>query len=305
MERIIERALQHWHGANDIEITLEANPSSVEIEGFKAFRLAGVNRVSIGVQALRDDDLRRLGRLHSSAEAKAAIAAADAVFDRYSFDLIHSRQYQTAQDWEVELAEAIALGADHMSIYQLTIEDGTVFGRRFADGMLSGLPEEAAQIAFDDATDAAMRAAGFDRYEVSNFGRKGEASQHNQMYWCQGDYAGIGPGAHGRLTTLGVRWATETHLSPMEWVRAVQDGGTGERDCYALSQSDHANEMMMMGLRQAEGIDVNRWERIVGYRFEVPKELLELGLAKQRGTRFCATKAGRRLLNQIIQRVMV
>ena len=203
-----------WPMVNDPEITLEANPGSVEAGKFRAFREAGVNRVSMGVQALRDADLRRLGRLHSVAEARQAFDIARNCFDRVSFDLIYARQDQTLADWQAELREALSMAVDHLSMYQLTIEDGTAFGDRFARGGLKGLPDDDVQADMYAATQDICAEHGMPAYEVSNHARAGAESRHNLIYWRMGDYAGIGPGAHGRLTLNGRRWATVAPRAP-------------------------------------------------------------------------------------------
>ena len=221
---VIESARQNWRFANDIEITLEANPGSVEAGRFAGYRDAGVNRISMGIQALDDADLRRLGRIHTVAEARAAFDVARGLFDRVSFDLIYARQGQTLAGWRSELREALGMAVDHLSAYQLTIESGTAFGDRFARGRLRGLPDEDLGAAMYEATQEICDAAGMPRYEVSNHARAGAQSRHNLLYWRYGDYAGIGPGAHGRLTLGGQRLATESHRTPGAWLDSVARG---------------------------------------------------------------------------------
>ena len=226
--RVIEAARAAWPRANDLEITLEANPTSTEAGRFRGFRDAGVNRVSVGLQSLRDEDLKRLGRLHSAAEGRSAFLLAREVFPRVSFDLIYARQFQTLADWRAELTEALTLAADHLSLYQLTIEPGTAFGDRFARGRLSGLIDDDLGAEMYDLTQELCMANGLPAYEVSNHASDMAQSRHNLIYWRGGDYAGIGPGAHGRLTLGGIRHATETELSPIGWLDRLTRDGTGE-----------------------------------------------------------------------------
>ncbi|MEL7460439.1 MAG: radical SAM family heme chaperone HemW, partial [Pseudomonadota bacterium] len=206
---VIDAATDVFSPSNALEITLEANPSSVEAERFKGYRTAGVNRVSLGVQALNDPDLRALGRLHSVAEARAAIDLAKSTFARVSFDLIYARQHQSLSDWDTELTEAVNFGTDHLSLYQLTVEPGTAFGARHARGGLGGLPGEDLSADMYALTQSVCDAAGMPAYEISNHARPGAECIHNKIYWQSGDYAGVGPGAHGRLTLNGARFATE------------------------------------------------------------------------------------------------
>ncbi len=260
IDAILERITSRWRLANDLEVTLEANPSSVEANKFRDFRAAGVNRVSLGVQALNDTDLKRLGRLHSAKEALHAMDIARSNFDRASFDLIYARQEQTLDSWAMELDQALALGFTHFSLYQLTIEDGTAFGDRFAAGKLRGLPADDDAADMYDYTLERCEAAGMPRYEVSNFAVPGEESRHNLIYWRYGEYAGIGPGAHGRLLDeAGNRFATETALAPAKWLKDVKDG-SGQANRTALPTKDQATEMVMMGLRLREGLALRRLE---------------------------------------------
>ncbi len=295
---IIEKVRATWPLRNDIEITLEANPTSIEAARFRGYRDAGVTRVSVGVQALNDRDLRALGRLHSVAEAKRALGVARATFDRVSFDLIYARQDQTLADWRAELAEALTMAGDHLSLYQLTIEDGTAFGDRFRRGRLRGLPDE--DLAADmflltqDMTDA----AGLPAYEVSNHARPGSEARHNLIYWRSGDYAGIGPGAHGRLTLGGTRFATETPLSPLGWLKQVEDTGAGESAREAIAPEDVFAETVMMGLRLEEGmpsdqllVDDEIVNKING--------LVVDGLLREADGKISATLQGRMLLNAV------
>ncbi len=258
---MLEKVRATWRTSNSFEVTLEANPTSVEAGRFRGYRDAGVNRVSMGIQALNDADLRALGRLHSVAEARAAFDMARDVFDRISFDLIYARQDQTVEGWRAELRAALAMTADHLSLYQLTIEDGTAFGERAARGRLPGLPVEDSAADMYFVTQEVCEEAGLPGYEVSNHARPGAESRHNLIYWNYGDYVGIGPGAHGRLTLAGQRWATDTPKEPGKWLQMVEIEASGELAREALSKADQAMEFLMMGLRLRDGISLERLER--------------------------------------------
>ena len=302
--RLIDRARSLWSFANDIEITLEANPSSVEASRFADFRAAGVNRVSMGIQALNDPDLKRLGRLHSVAEARSALAVAKAYFDRVSFDLIYARQDQTLEAWQSELTQAIEMSAGHLSLYQLTVEPGTAFGFRAQAGKLGGLPDEDLSADMFEVTHEICAQAGLHGYEVSNYSLKSLESKHNMIYWRGGDYIGIGPGAHGRLTLSGTRHATSTALAPQAWLERVAQRNTGTSHQEILAPQDHANELIMMGLRVSDGISRRRIEGVAGAPLNIPDHLLDLGLLELSDSQLRATKAGRPLLNQLVQALM-
>lgn len=299
---VIEAARAGWSFSNDLEITLEANPGSVERGRFAGYAAAGVNRLSMGVQALNDDDLRRLGRLHSVAEARAAFDVARACFGRVSFDLIYARQGQTREGWKAELREALGMAVDHLSLYQLTIEDGTAFGARAAAGKLKGLPDDdlAADMYLD--TQDICSAHGLPAYEVSNHARPGAESRHNLVYWRQGDWAGIGPGAHGRLMLEGQRWATEAPRAPGAWLEAVRRG-SGELPRVPVPVTEQATEYLLMSMRLAEGMDVARYERLSGAPLpEVAvADLSALGLVELCQGRLRATATGRPVLNAILR----
>ncbi|MAU52146.1 MAG: coproporphyrinogen III oxidase [Roseovarius sp.] len=298
---IIDAARAAWPTANDLEVTLEANPTSVEAGRFAAYADAGVNRVSLGVQALNDADLHRLGRLHTVEEAIQAFEIARKYFSHTSFDLIYARQDQSLVDWEAELRRALDLAADHLSLYQLTIEPGTAFGARHAAGKLPGLPEEGLAADMYQVTQEICGAAGLPAYEVSNHARSGSESRHNLIYWRYGDYIGIGPGAHGRLTIDGLRHATEAWSRPEDWLRRAEVG-TAERLVEPLSPQEQATEFLLMGLRLSEGIDMARFERLSGAPLdaETVAHLAEIGMIRLDGTRLRATKAGRAVLNAVI-----
>lgn len=299
---VIDAARAGWGFANDIEITLEANPGSVERGRFRAYAEAGVNRLSMGVQALNDADLRRLGRLHSAAEARAAFDVARSCFGRVSFDLIYARQDQTRAAWEAELREALEMAVDHLSLYQLTIEEGTAFGARAAAGGLKGLPDDDLAADMYLETQDICASYGLSAYEVSNHAREGAESRHNLVYWRQGDWAGIGPGAHGRLTLGGTRWATEAPRAPGAWLEAVRRG-TGELPRVAVPRDEQATEYLLMSMRLAEGMDLARHARLAGRPLadRAVADLLEMGLAEIEEGRLRATLAGRPLLNAILR----
>ena len=304
---ILEAVRDTWTLANDIEITMEANPGSVEAGRFAGYHDAGVNRVSIGIQALNDADLRRLGRMHSAAEARRAFDVARQTFDRVSFDLIYARQDQTQGAWAAELAEALAMEPDHLSLYQLTIEDGTVFGARHALGQLRGLPEEDLSSDMFLQTQDMCDAAGLPGYEVSNHARIGQESRHNLIYWRMGDYAGIGPGAHGRLTFGGQRWATEAPKQPGAWLDIVARGLPGEVPRVLVSAEDQAAEYLMMSLRLTEGTDLDRFEAISGRGLADGKlrDLSDAGHVRLEGSHLKTSRTGRLLLNAVLRELLV
>jgi putative oxygen-independent coproporphyrinogen III oxidase len=260
---VIERIARNWTLGADAEITLEANPNSAERARFADFRAAGINRVSIGVQALDDAALKLLGRAHDQGEARAAIAAAAATFERYSFDLIYARPDQSVAAWRAELAEALAMAGDHLSVYQLTIEPGTAFHALHARGGLA-VPEEEAAEALYDATHDMLDAAGLPAYEVSNHAREGSACRHNLIYWRYEDYVGVGPGAHGRLTLDGTKTATRQEKAPETWLARVRERGHGTAERFAVPRDEAASEALMMGLRLSEGVDPARFARETG-----------------------------------------
>jgi putative oxygen-independent coproporphyrinogen III oxidase len=263
VEAILEAVAAHWTVAADVEVTLEANPSSVEAERFRGYRAAGVNRVSLGVQALDNAALVGLGRLHSAEEALDAVAVARAIFPRYSFDLIYARPGQTVDAWRAELGRAIDEAAEHLSLYQLTIEDETPFAALAAAGKLVVPDSDAARDLYDVTQEVCAR-RGLPAYEVSNHARPGAECRHNLVYWRGHEYAGIGPGAHGRLDIDGVRRATATEKQPEAWLTRVEAGGHGLVVDEALTRSERADEFLLMGLRLAEGIDPARFAAIAG-----------------------------------------
>ena len=253
VERILAKAQELWpHEA--IEITLEANPNSVEVERFRSFRNAGVNRVSIGVQSLRDESLKFLGRQHSASEAQKAIEVAQNTFERVSFDLIYALPGQSPEAWEIELKEAFQFGTTHLSLYQLTIEEGTAFFTQHNRGDWS-IPEDDTAGALYELTQALCSKAGLPAYEISNHARPGQESQHNLVYWRYGDYAGIGPGAHGRLTLDGQKIATRQVKAPELWLKAIDEQGHGDAEVLIVTPAEQAKERVMMGLRLHQGLE--------------------------------------------------
>jgi putative oxygen-independent coproporphyrinogen III oxidase len=260
---ILDAIARHWSIALDVEVTLEANPTSVEATRFRGFRSAGVNRVSLGVQALDDAALKALGRLHSAQEALRAVALARSIFERYSFDLIYARPGQTPQAWAAELKCALAEAGEHLSLYQLTVEQNTPFAALYAAGKLV-LPDDDRARALYDTTQAVCAGAGLPAYEISNHARPGAECRHNLIYWRTQEYAGIGPGAHGRLEIATERRATATEKLPRSWLARVESLGHGVVSDEALTREQVADEFLLMGLRLAEGIDPASYARLAG-----------------------------------------
>jgi oxygen-independent coproporphyrinogen-3 oxidase len=264
---ILEATARLWQQAPKVEVTLEANPSSVEAGRFRDYRAAGVNRVSIGVQSFNDADLKMLGRLHTAAEASAALNVAASIFDRYSFDLIYARPHQSVYAWRTELKAALGRGSDHLSLYQLTIEPDTIFERlNFAGKLL--LPDADMGRAFWDTTQELTAAAGMPPYEVSNHARPGAESRHNLIYWRYGEYVGVGPGAHGRIVTPNGRRAQATERHPEMWLTVVETDGHALVEDEMLSSEEQGDEFLLMGLRLSEGIEPARFEAVAGRRLD-------------------------------------
>ena len=306
---ILDRIGHVWTVDRNAEITLEANPGSVEAQRFRGYREAGINRISLGVQSLRDDVLRSLGRIHTAAEAKTAIEIARAAFDRFSFDLIYARPRQNAAAWAPELREALGLAGGHLSLYQLTIEPDTPFAALHAAGKLN-VPDGDVAHALYDVTQELTAAAGLPAYEISNHAAPGEESRHNLIYWRTGEYAGIGPGAHGRLRLSGARHATSTERNPERWLELVERDGHGRVEAIPLTAAETTDEMLLMGLRLTEGVELDRLARQGGMRPTAAAiaELTELGLLEAvpgpvGSWRLCATRKGRFVLNEIVLRL--
>src|SRR6185437_5371922 len=271
VDAILNSIAKQWTIAPDVEVTLEANPTSVEATRFRGYRAAGVNRVSLGVQALDDASLKELGRLHTAQEALDAVAVARSIFERYSFDLIYARPRQTLAEWKAELERAIAEAAEHLSLYQLTIEPGTPFFGLHRAGKLITPNEDLARDLYD-LTQETCAAHGLPAYEISNHARLGAECRHNLIYWRGQDYAGVGPGAHGRLTIGGRRFATETEKRPESWLMRVEAKGHGLIVNEPLTAGEMADEYLLMGLRLAEGIEPARYSALAGRTLD-PKRI--------------------------------
>lgn len=298
---ILDAVAKHWSVARHAEITLEANPTSVEAEKFAGFKAAGVNRVSIGLQALNDADLKALGRTHDAKEGLAALKLARGHFDRVSFDLIYARPKQTAESWRAELGDALRIASGHLSLYQLTIEAGTPFAALHAAGKLVVPPDEAAAALYD-VTQELCDTAGLPAYEVSNHAAPGEECRHNLVYWRMHEYAGVGPGAHARLDIGGVRHALSTILNPEQWLEQVESEGNGLAVQEPLVAGDAALEYLLMGLRLTEGIEIARYEQLGGEFDAFSLAQLERdGLMRVHAGRLAATANGRLLLNSVIE----
>jgi len=303
--RLLEEAERLWGFAPDIEITLEGNPSSVEAANYAALATAGINRASLGLQALDDETLRFLGRLHDAAEGLAALGVAQNTFARVSFDLIYARPGQTPGQWEAELARALAFGTGHLSLYQLTIEPGTKFATMVRQRQFEPLNDDLAADLFD-LTRAMTVSAGLPAYEVSNHARPGEESRHNLTYWRYGDYCGIGPGAHGRRGGV----ATTRHRKPENWLEAVAANGHGMSDQRDLGRREQASEAMLMGLRLSEGVDLVELAARFGLEQgdlcdPAPRDLYETqGLLRSEGPRLIVTEAGMGVLDALLGEVV-
>ncbi|HRF08140.1 MAG TPA: radical SAM family heme chaperone HemW [Xanthobacteraceae bacterium] len=263
VQSVLDEIARHWTIAKDAEITLEANPTSVEAERFRGYRAAGVNRVSLGVQALDDVSLKNLGRMHSAAEALAAVEVARENFPRISFDLIYARPDQSPDAWRAELTKALTFAPEHLSLYQLTIEPGTAFELLHRAGKLV-TPDPDTARALWDVTQELCEARAMPAYEISNHAKAGAESRHNLVYWRYQEYAGVGPGAHGRIGADGARIATSTEKHPERWLALVEERGHGLVEEEKLSLIEQADEMLVMGLRLAEGIDIARFEKLTG-----------------------------------------
>jgi putative oxygen-independent coproporphyrinogen III oxidase len=299
---ILDAIAQHWSIAPDVEVTLEANPTSVEATRFRGFRTAGVNRVSLGVQSLDDAALTQLGRLHSAREALDAVAIARASFERFSFDLIYARPDQTPQAWRAELDRALDENSEHLSLYQLTIEADTPFATLHAAGKLRVPDLDAARVLYD-LTQEITAARGLPAYEVSNHARPGAECRHNLIYWRYGEYVGVGPGAHGRLVIDGARVATATEKQPEGWLERVESHGHGIVVEETLSREEQADELLLMGLRLAEGIDPARFAATAGRPLDADRiaELCAQDLLEIDGSgRLRVTPAGFPLLDAVV-----
>ncbi|KQS90485.1 MULTISPECIES: radical SAM family heme chaperone HemW [unclassified Rhizobium] len=302
VEAILDGIANLWHVPDGIEITMEANPSSVEATRFRGYRAAGVNRVSLGVQALNDRDLKFLGRLHNVEDALKAIGLARDIFPRMSFDLIYARPNQTVEEWEQELNQAVSYAVDHLSLYQLTIEEGTPFYGLHKAGKLI-VPDGEHSAVLYEATQEITEGFGMPAYEVSNHAAPGAESRHNLTYWRYGDYAGIGPGAHGRITRGRNKIATATERKPEAWLQLVEEHGHGMVDQEVLGYDEQADELLLMGLRLKEGIDLVRWQDLSGREPDPEREqfLIEHGFIERLGnSRLRCTPAGMLILDSVV-----
>lgn len=303
VEALLDGVAKIWGLPEGIEITMEANPSSVEADRFRSYRSAGVNRVSLGVQALNDVDLKFLGRLHDVREAKIAIGLAREIFPRLSFDLIYARPQQTAKAWEQELKEAIDYAADHLSLYQLTIEDGTPFKALHKAGKLI-IPSDEMAADLYELTEHVTAEAGLPNYEISNYAMPGAESRHNLTYWRYGDYVGIGPGAHGRFTRAdGLKTVTMAERMPEHWLDLTAQNGVGTIESETLDAQQQGDELLLMGLRLVEGLDLARYEILTGKSLNqaVLDDLAKDGLIESiSNTRLRATQSGRMVLNTLV-----
>jgi oxygen-independent coproporphyrinogen-3 oxidase len=298
---VLDKIAELWPVAADVEITLESNPASADAERFRDYRAAGVNRLSLGVQALNDADLKFLGRLHNVAEAKAALAMAMDTFDRVSLDLIYARPNQTPQQWRNELAEALAFGTEHLSLYQLTIEPATPFATLARRGSLH-IPDDDSAASLYEITQELTEAAGRPAYEISNHATTGAECRHNLLYWRYGDYAGVGPGAHGRLQIGGRRIATSTERLPERWRQSVDAHGHGLVEQTEIANDDAAREHLLMNLRLTEGLELAAYEQRWNVSLDHGRiaELEAGGLLQQANGMLKATPQGRLVLNSLI-----
>jgi putative oxygen-independent coproporphyrinogen III oxidase len=299
--RTLDTIARLWRTANDVEVTLESNPASADATRFADYRAAGVNRLSLGVQALNDADLKMLGRLHNVAEAKAALALAMRNFERVSLDLIYARPDQTLAQWRDELAQALAFGTDHLSLYQLTIEPATPFATLYKTGALK-IPDDDRAAELFELTQDMTAAAGRPAYEISNHATPGSEARHNLLYWRYGSYAGVGPGAHGRLDLGGKRIATQTERLPERWRETVARNGHGLIEQSHVEPADAAREHLLMNLRLAEGLDLAAYRERWGTAPDAQRmqSLIDDGLLERSGDRLIATPRGRLLLNSVI-----
>ncbi|MCX7338513.1 MAG: radical SAM family heme chaperone HemW [Alphaproteobacteria bacterium] len=299
---LIDEATTLWQPEAHLEISLEANPNSVEVEKFLALKKAGVNRLSLGVQALNDTDLKALGRQHSANEAIKAIEIARSTFDRVSFDLIYARTSQTISAWKTELTQALKFGTDHLSLYQLTIEPGTAFATLFARGELP-LPHDDLSADLFELTQSMMIDHGMPAYEISNHAKPGSECRHNLVYWRYQDYAGVGPGAHGRLTIDGKKYATRQKKSPEAWLQSIKDHGTGDDEVVELTATEQMREILMMGLRTDEPIDCQALPIPLTDFVQRPplEKLTTAGYLTFDGRFLSSTTDGRQRLNAVLE----
>ena len=310
VEKLLSRIAKIWSPAENIEITLEANPTSVEAGKFKDFAAAGINRLSLGIQALNDPDLKALGREHNVKEARQAIDLSQKYFSRSNFDLIYARMGQSLAAWEQELKQALDMSVGHLSLYQLTIERGTAFYQAHEKGRLI-LPDEDLSADMYELTQAICEEYGVPAYEISNHARKGQESRHNMTYWKYGDYIGVGPGAHGRLSIDGDLYALNQDRSPEKWLKNIVANGHATDQSECLTAQARAEEMIMMGLRLSRGLNLMSFESRVGQKIEnfidhnYLQRLFELGYMEKDDHHLRATAQGMPLLNGLLKRILV
>jgi len=303
---VLNEIARLWQVPRETEVTLEANPTSVDAARFRGYRQAGVNRLSLGVQSMSDEALKFLGRLHSVEEAKSAIALARETFPRLSFDLIYARPGQTPAVWEKELREALELAADHLSLYQLTIEEETAFARLYEKGTFK-LPEDEVAAELYALTGDICARKNLHAYEISNYAAHGAECLHNLVYWRYSDYVGVGPGAHGRISVNGNKRATRMLKQPQAWLEQVEAQGNGLEQIESVSREEQGDEMMLMGLRLSEGISLARFSALSGRRI-APHRLAELqqdGLITCDGDTLKATERGRLVLDGLLGKLLV
>mgnify|MGYP001394456342 FL=1 len=307
---LIDDATSLFDAAPNLEITLEANPTSVEAERLKDFRQSGINRVSLGIQALNDEALHFLGRQHSATQALAALELARSLFPRITFDLIYARPNQSVAAWKTEMETALQLVADHVSLYQLTIEPGTKFEALYRQGSFS-LPDEETAAELYETTTAITHAHGLNAYEVSNYAKPGSESRHNLTYWHYGDYLGLGPGAHGRITLDGQLYATRRHRAPEPWAELVERTGSGQTSQEPLVPQERAREMLLMGLRLQEGVALKHFEARTGLHLSETLDPVILAAATEEGylvqtpTHLHATEEGRLRLEALLHALVL
>ena len=303
---ILEAVRKNWNVSSSVEISLEANPTSVEMTRFKGFSESGINRISMGIQALNDTDLKALGRLHSVTDARQAFDIAKLLFKAVSFDLIYARQGQTLSNWRGELKTALCMAVDHLSLYQLTIEDGTRFGDLYQRGKLRDLPSDNLASEMFNATQDICAAAGLNAYEVSNHAKSGAECRHNLIYWRYGDYVGIGPGAHGRLTLGGKKLATETPPSPEKWLAKIEGAETATVISETILPDDQFSEYLLMSLRLAEGSNLERLQNLSSQRLDIThlRQLEKDGFLKLSNQNVKTTPKGRLVLNALLGEIL-
>lgn len=309
IEAILTHVHKKWDVAPNLEITLEANPNSVDQGRFQGYRQAGVNRLSLGIQSFQPETLKFLGRAHSVSEAHRALEIVQKTFDRYSFDLIYAHPNHTPAEWMRELETALPYAKEHLSLYQLTIEPNTAFYQKYHRGDWV-LPDEKTSVQFYEQTDALLAAHGIDRYEISNYARTGAESQHNLTYWKYEDYIGVGPGAHGRLTLAGEKHALRQHRVPEMWLKKVEEDGAALTHKIKLEKKESFQETLLMGARLSEGVPLERLEQWIDKPFwahvgaEKKQHLEDEGYLFPMQDRLCLTKAGQIRLNSVLDYIL-